>query len=947
VARAFRAFVLVLAILLPCLAASAQIQVTLDKSGARYRDDRPGVYYQGEKLAGQVRVIVQRGSAPRFGASVFDGRGKLLLFELLPLDGAGRGKFSFVLPERATVGHYLEIHVPETTLEPARLAFAVFRLGEFWNDFAVIAAPRRPPANAQAAQLMLSRGVSAITVGNIAQSRKAVMSGLRVVAADLVGVGSGSGSTATGGLGAAVGTNESAFSEIAENYRRTRDWRLLARKQCPSNPAVVAAIVKHVRTAALQAGIYRPLSYSAADGLSTTYASRALDACFCPYCMAAMRNRLKAMYTSTQVLNKAWGTRYRSWDDVRPWTVDEIRGREFAQGNQRWNFAPWADHMAFSDTLFANLIGKLNDVVLKADPQAPFGLTGVGLPAAYGGYDWSQLAGLVFWVEGPPLAVAIFRDCASGDDKRYISTAISVQASKDSMRRHEFWRGVAEDVRGAILRPPSDAKANADVVEALAGDLAIMRSGIGKLLSEAGRPPAEVGIVYSQPSFRAHWILDTQTGRDWMERTPQYEKEHSSALMSLDLWTGLLDDMGVPYEFISCTDLGAKRFRQRRFKVVILPEVLAVSNRQAAALTAFVSAGGMLVADSRAGLLDEHLVEGEGGMLDSLFGIRRRGRECFELDGAYKPGTTEPVVMRRAPDGFEDLAAALDTELVRFVEPGVHTKKGDALAKAGLASAVVLNPTGSGLAVYLNISLWDYLQARTRVGGGEKLRKFMGVLLGKAGVGPAAQTYVEGLVVPRTVKRILTSGRLSYAVILLDKSTRAAKSTGITRVNAESADSTADETAETEAAPPAENLALSVAFPAATNAYDMISGEYLGWGSQVVLSLRSDRAALLALLPYRVRRLDASVEVRQRTVNFSATVVIEDSRVTPGTHVIRAELTSPEGQLRPEYTRTFFASEGRASGQIRIGLTESGGAWTVTLTDVATHANATVTVVVQ
>jgi len=628
---------------------------------------------------------------------------------------------------------------------------------------------------------------------------------------------------------------------------------------------------------------------------------------------------------------------------VRPLTVDEIRAREFVEEKRRWNFAPWADHMAFSDSIFAELVGRLNNAVLQVDPQAPFGLTLAGTPAAYGGYDWSKLAEHVFWVEGPPLTLAIFRDLASGDDRRYISTAVSVTADREPEMRFQFWRGVAEDARGAVLRS-AERSGTTTTATPLADDLTLMDGGIGRLLSDASRAPAAVGIVYSHTSLQAHWILDSRANSDWMDRTPQYERKHSSGLLSLDVWTRILDDIGVPYEFVSAPELGTDRFRNRHFKVLILPEVLAVSARQARALAAFVTTGGVLVADSRAGILNEHLVEGESGLLDGLFGVKRRGHECFELNGAYTPAITEPATLRRPPKGLEALASGLAPEVVKIVEPNVRADNGDALARVDRTSAVIVNRTGAGLTVYLNISLWSYLDARWD-GGGEKIRTLVGAILQHAGVGPAVQTYVEGLFLPITIKRILSSGPLSYAIILLDRKPSVEQPGG--EVEAETEEAAGEEAPAPEQPARAQTLVLSAAFPQAAYAYDMVSGEYLGVGSTVVLSLRADRPALLALLPYRVRRLNAQLSAEQRTMVFSATVVPEDARARPGTHVIRVELVDPKGEPRTEYTSTFFALEGRLTGRIPIGLTESGGAWTVNFTDVASAAKATATVVIQ
>jgi len=66
-----------------------------------------------------------------------------------------------------------------------------------------------------------------------------------------------------------------------------------------------------------------------------------------------------------------------------------------------------------------------------------------------------------------------------------------------------------------------------------------------------------------------------------------------------------------------------------------------------------------------------------------------------------------------------------------------------------------------------------------------------------------------------------------------------------------------------------------------------------------------------------------------------------------GLHVIRIELTDPDGKVVNVYTQKLVADSGECSGNVQLGLNEKAGDWNVTARDVSsgTSAGAAVSVV--
>jgi hypothetical protein len=126
------------------------------------------------------------------------------------------------------------------------------------------------------------------------------------------------------------------------------------------------------------------------------------------------------------------------------------------------------------------------------------------------------------------------------------------------------------------------------------------------------RPLARVGVVYSQQTA---WFADGRI------------EDHIKG------WYQALVESRVPFEFVHDRLLAAPDIG--RFKTLILPQVVAVSDAQCRQLEAFVRQGGSLVATHETSLCDEHGDRRPNFGLADLLGVDYAGTVEARMQNAY------------------------------------------------------------------------------------------------------------------------------------------------------------------------------------------------------------------------------------------------------------------------------------------------------------------------
>ncbi|MBM3214122.1 hypothetical protein FJZ36_04325, partial [Candidatus Poribacteria bacterium] len=249
-------------------------------------------------------------------------------------------------------------------------------------------------------------------------------------------------------------------------HLRSRDWgafmdayrkdrRAPRRPNSLNDPAVRERMLNRLRENIPRALDGLCLAYAFDDEISTTSFTAPADVDWAPVAMAAFRGWLARRYGTVDALNRQWETRFKSFSDALPATVDDVR-RFHSEPFSRWNLSQWADHREFMDDVFAETLALLRDEANRLDPDRPAGFVGGQAPSTYGGYDYSKLARAVQFVEAYDIGAtdSILRSFW-GSEKPRVQTFFAT--GKLHVDRWFLWNALVRGNRGVIAWPELNA----------------------------------------------------------------------------------------------------------------------------------------------------------------------------------------------------------------------------------------------------------------------------------------------------------------------------------------------------------------------------------------------------------------------------------------------------------------------------------------------------------
>lgn len=496
------------------------------------------------------------------------------------------------------------------------------------------------------------------------------------------------------------------------------------RDYCFDDPQWLGWAKDQMRAAAGRFGPHAPLAYNLRDELSVTISANPFDYDFSPMALAGFRAWLKTQYApgtrwggtpsspanksleagarqsltppehaALAALNAEWETQFKSWDEVRPFSTDQIKNR-MASGEAlprgkpdwqavqalrfnpvaaqreptRWNFAPWADFRTYMDLSLARTLGDLRQAAREADPRTPVGIEGTQMPSAWGGYDLWRLSQVLDWVEPYDIGNAreIFGSFMPG---KPILTTVFEKETNAANRR--LWHLLLEGDRGCLIwwsedcidwsRPDYALTAKA---RALAPVLKELHNPLAQLFLRAERVRDPIYIHYSQPSIQVAWLLEsTADGSTWPRRFSSFEAEHNRHAKVRNAWLKALQDLGFSPQFISSEELEKLQPDPAAPFTLVLPQAYALSDRECAAIKSIFAVPSpakpserLVLADGAPGLFDEH----------------GRLRATNRLEQAFP--SASPAV--HAWRGGQRKAASLAANLVEFPQQRLASQPG-------------------------------------------------------------------------------------------------------------------------------------------------------------------------------------------------------------------------------------------------------------------------------
>jgi hypothetical protein len=423
------------------------------------------------------------------------------------------------------------------------------------------------------------------------------------------------------------------WDAFIKSWSETRDPAALERDYPLEEPDWLERMSARMRRAARDAAPREPLMYDLRDELSTTISANPFDYDFSPVSLAAFRDWLRTRHGSLEALNRRWETAFASWDEVTPFTTDQIKQRmasgrpgpearvdwsavrgvrldlESAQtAPTRWNFAPWADHRSYMDLALARALDHFRQAARGVDPATPVGVEGTQMPHAFGGYNLWRLSRVLDWVE--PYDICNSREIlGSFMPGKPILTTVFEKDTRAAMRR--LWHLLLEGDKGCIIWWSEDvfdyAKPDLPLTDkgrALAPVFQSLTTPLARIFLLAERERDPVLIHYSQPSIQVAWLLESaKDGSTWLRRFSSYEADHNRHAVVRNAWLKALQDLGLSPEFIADETLAAGS--PGGVRMLVLPQSWAMSDAELESVRDFAKQEGrVVVADGPHGLFD-------------------------------------------------------------------------------------------------------------------------------------------------------------------------------------------------------------------------------------------------------------------------------------------------------------------------------------------------------
>lgn len=456
-------------------------------------------------------------------------------------------------------------------------------------------------------------------------------------------------------------------------------------------------------------------------------------------------------YQAIEQLNLQWGTSFTSFDQVEPENFESVRARIAGQPFSQWNLSRWMDWRSYMDTQFsatiAHLVRFAGDSIPNASTGIPVGIVGGQQPSPYGGFDYEKLCKSVQWIESydiggtNELLTSLWHDSRRPIVQTYFATG---DERKDAWFLWYYW---AHGNAAVIAWPDMAGKPwfnNGRVREEIKQLEPTFREVQSDGLSQLRNPETKlqydpIAILYSHDSVQLSWATDALVhGKTWPRRSSSLDNNCSSAGKNRVAWSKLLEDCGFQARWISVEQLESGELESGKFRALILPRALALSDASCDAVRNFHVNGGAVIADYWTGLFDQY---GKARVRD---GVLRGG-----LDDLFK-------VRRDEQAGYFDGLSMTEVNGELYNKPLLDRLPKDVIKNNGITvverGTEVAYPFGGDKipqAVYLNLSPVAYYEAGYRTSErGETWRRELTTILASFGLRPQVSVTLNGKSVP-------------------------------------------------------------------------------------------------------------------------------------------------------------------------------------------------------
>ena len=627
------------------------------------------------------------------------------------------------------------------------------------------------------------------------------------------------------------------------------------------------------------------------------FAGSGQDYCFCEFCMQKMRTWLQSKYAGLDALNKNWGTRFKTWNEVRPLTLKESHARS------NGNFVSWADHRRFNEITVADYFSMMAGKANQIKPGARFGVSGNFGPSAYSGEDdwllrnsWTQLEAYSAFDE-----FNCWQDDMNDMNVVKYGTFADADFIRSSIWYHTFFGINGMGICGTQRLPGMDWSTS-NCASGYRDNWGILNRGIGRLLNEARRTAQPIAMLYSRnDAARAAFLID-------QEKLWQDTRYHL---------TLTLDDSGFDKGWISYEQL--EQGKADKLNVLWLPMACTLTEKEIAALKKFVENGGTLIGVMGIGIADSDCRILQQGSLDRVFGIKR-SRVNF--------GKRQANAVRKN----NSFGLSFPEIPLNYVELGLQADTAEVLAetKEEHVSIAFANQYGKGTAIYLACDLpssFEQLRAARGVGDNaricDEIIGFVTDVHAKAGVPRVLEITDEAGKFPPYLKVVnFKQGAIDYYGILRDNPNA--------RFFAKNA------------------VKVQVRFPTKGYVRELIANRDLGQTDTLDTVFTATTLQLYSVLPYKVSSVAAHTDKTAysagETVNYNIAVIAKGK---VGTHTLRLNVVDPSGVESKAYSLNLTARDGKTSGSFSLALNDKRGTWKLDVKDITSGRETSSSIVVR
>ena len=419
-----------------------------------------------------------------------------------------------------------------------------------------------------------------------------------------------------------------------------------------------------------------------------------------------------------------------------------------------------------------------------------------------------------------------------------------------------------------------------------------LKSGIGKIILNSERLHDGIALYFSRASQLIAHALPEYGNHDYIERAT----------------LRVIEDLGLQYEWVSYEQIADGILGNGEYKVLFLPCISALSEKEVDEILGFARKGGTVIADIRPGIMDEHGKLLSKAQLDELFGVSITN----SLASPVKSKESSIISTFGKSAGTYQVPSLL-------IHPHVSLAGGSAVGEIENIPVGIFNKFGKGGGIYLNFSFAEYYLERN-FPWWNGFRDMMRDILHENDIDAPVKITLDGE--PQSAVEIarFQDGGIQYITLLNDGPPL-----------------------------PEDEPVSTVLLPENAHIYNSREGTYLGYRRELHTIIRPARAQVFAMVPYKVESMDVEIDhprvIPGESVSFS--VALSTIGGKPGRHCIRIDVVDPDGKNCIYYGQNLFIYKGKGKGEIPLALNEKPGMWTLQVKDVTTGLRKVTTFVID